>query len=79
MEVKVDGEEKEYFLKVREMDDISSLESWDAIPSLMNASGVGYYTTSFSWLPELGRDAVTDPSLPHLAHTAPNAACCTTN
>ncbi|GKZ35542.1 hypothetical protein AbraIFM66950_006205 [Aspergillus brasiliensis] len=31
--------------------ELSSLMSWGEIPSLMNSSGLGYYTTAFEWPP----------------------------
>lgn len=31
---------------------LSELESWRNIPGLVNSSGVGYYTTQFSWPPK---------------------------
>ncbi|KAI1366485.1 hypothetical protein F5Y08DRAFT_351412 [Xylaria arbuscula] len=37
--------------------ELSSLVSWSEIPALVNASGIGYYTTSFTWPPVNSRSA----------------------
>jgi hypothetical protein len=51
---------------------LNSLVSWLDIPGLQNASGVGYYSTQFSWPPTTSNSTGSIDgayiSLPHISH-----------
>jgi hypothetical protein len=49
---------------------LTALAAWADIPMLVNSSGVGYYTTSFSWPPTCSSSKVTDVSGAYIAFGA---------
>lgn len=55
--------------KFNKTHEIASLASWAEYPSLVNVSGVGYYTSTFSWPPEtsgkVAGSMIRFPGVPH--------------